>query len=241
MNTRPFNLALETSSRSGSVTLGRGDEILTSRSLPEQVRHRVDLLPTIDGVCRERAVKPGDIGEVYVSVGPGSFTGLRIAIATAKMLARAVSVRLVAVPTVEAVAKNIPLDRVEAQSLAVCLNMKKQSVYTGLFGRGSEGWVLTEPARVTTIDEMISQHTGTLAILGDPLPGFESRAGLTVLDKTLAQPTSEQAWCVGRAMAKRGEFVDEPNLLPIYAREPEAVTLWEALKRKREQERALRA
>src|SRR5688500_8967170 len=102
------NLAIETSTRVGSVTLGRGDEVVQTVEMPEQRRHTVDLMPTIDKLCQRHSLAPADIGEMYVSVGPGSFTGLRIGIATAKALAQVLGMRLIAVPTLEVVAQNVP-------------------------------------------------------------------------------------------------------------------------------------
>lgn len=107
MNDGPCNLALETSGPVGSVSLGRGDELLSGADLPPQQRHRVDLMPAIDRLCQSQGVSPRQIGAVYLSVGPGSFTGLRIGVATAQMLGTMLGARLAAVPTIEVVARNV--------------------------------------------------------------------------------------------------------------------------------------
>jgi tRNA threonylcarbamoyladenosine biosynthesis protein TsaB len=106
MTDSPYNLAIETSGPVGSVSLGRADELLAGADLPPQQRHRVDLMPTIDRLCQDRGVTPRQIGEIYLSMGPGSFTGLRIGVATAQMLGTMLGAKLVAVPTLEVVARN---------------------------------------------------------------------------------------------------------------------------------------
>ena len=138
-----YSLAIETSSRRGSVALGRGDEMIETADLGEQRRHAVELLPAVDAMCRRNSVRPADLGEVYVSVGPGSFTGLRIGVTTAKTLGLALGCHLVAVPTLDAVVLNAPP---EHALVAVMLNAKAGRCYTGLYERRGDGWAaLIEP------------------------------------------------------------------------------------------------
>src|SRR5690606_21289352 len=122
------NLAIETSTRHGAVAVGRGDELLGTRPIPLPPRgteHRVDLMLAIDELCREHDIAPAEVGEVYLSIGPGSFTGLRNAVTTAKMLAMTLGTRIVSVHTTDVVVHNAPAtcDRV-----AVCVNTKGESV-----------------------------------------------------------------------------------------------------------------
>ena len=99
-----INLAIETSGRRGEIALGRDDELLAVRELPQKRRHNIDLMQTVDELFGEHGVRPGDLGEIYISSGPGSFTGLRIGMTAAKMLSMSGKVRLVSVPTLEATA-----------------------------------------------------------------------------------------------------------------------------------------
>ena len=119
MRERPFNLAIETSDRQGWITLGRGHELLESMMIHSAAtpsasglspRRGDDLMPAIELLCQRHDVQPRDIGELYVSLGPGSFTGLRVAIATAKMLARFLETRVIGVPTIEVIAHQVPAD-----------------------------------------------------------------------------------------------------------------------------------
>lgn len=103
-----FNLAIETSSRQGSIALGRGDQLLASLNLTQHQRHNVELMPAIEQLCQQHHCEPSNLAEIYVSTGPGSFTGLRIAVATAKALAMALDVKLVAVPTLDVLARQAP-------------------------------------------------------------------------------------------------------------------------------------
>ena len=226
MTDRPLDLAIETSSRCGSISLGCDDRLLQSVELDQPQRHNIDLMPAIDEMIGRQGSVAGQLGAVYVSIGPGSFTGLRIAIATAKMLAIAGDVRVVAVPTIEVVARNAPRD---VCHLAVCLSCKRDQIYAGQFRRDGDSVRAIGQARLMTMAQLLAESPRPLAIIGDPLPANDGPAhldedGVCHLPPPMAIPRSEQVWHLGRAAADR--TTDPFDLLPLYAREPEAVALW---------------
>ncbi|MCX5662106.1 MAG: tRNA (adenosine(37)-N6)-threonylcarbamoyltransferase complex dimerization subunit type 1 TsaB [Planctomycetota bacterium] len=248
MRDRAHSLAIETSSPLGSIALGHGDALLVCAEMPPLSRHAVDLMPTIDALCRRHGVTPGDLGKVYVSAGPGSFTGLRISIATAKTLALALKVSLVAVPTLDVLARNAPPADVAARLLAVRLNVKAGVAWTGLFRWSDLGpssvWVSASEPSLMTLDQTLAAagETSPLWILADPAHEDFSRplpVGASLLAAELAVPQARAVWALGRAAAAEGRFVDASKLDPIYARRPEAEELWD--KRLEEKRLALAA
>ena len=230
MPDRPFNLAIETSGRAGSVTLGCGDELIESRDLPPQQRHTADLMPTIDALCRDHAVAPRDLAELYLSIGPGSFTGLRIGVATAKTLAHVLNIKLVAVPTLDVLAQNAPAPAPgdHGAHLAVCLNLKGQTSYIGFYRWSQNEWQRVGDPALRTMDELLLAAPRPVMILGDPLPEMTggSDSSVTILPAELAAARSAAVWRLGRAAAKRGAFVDPVQLVPLYVRPVEAEELW---------------
>ena len=214
-----YRLAIETSSRRGSVTLGRGDAVLGTVSLGEQRRHAVALMPAIDSLCREYLAGPADVREIYISIGPGSFTGLRVGVTTAKALSRVTGAKLVAVPTLQVVAANAPagLPRV-----AVMLNAKGGRCFTGIFEHGRP---TMEPALMTPA-QLVEAYRGP--VIGDHLPPYDWPADIRLLDAGLAVPRSDAVWQIGRQMAAAGMFTPVRELLPLYVRLPEAEELWQA-------------
>ena len=212
---------------------------------PRQPGNRLDLMASIDQLTQQHQVTPTQISDVYLSIGPGSFTGLRTAVTTAKALAYTLGAHLVAVPTVEAIALNVsaPAPQINetdnSEHLAVCLNMKRDSLYVGLFERdpnpNNPRWVLSQPPAVWTLDQLLDTAPQPLAIVGDPLPPrlldtpappIPPTDGITLLDTSLAIPRSESVWQIGQAMASQGQYTDPFKLSPIYARPPEAEELW---------------
>lgn len=214
-----YNLAIETSGRVGSIALGRGDRVLATRELPHKRRHDVGLIPAIDTLCGEHGVAPRDLREVYVSLGPGSFTGLRVGITTAKMLALSLGVRLVGVPTIEVLAANAPADA----DVAVCLNVKKGSAYCAVY----RGGAAVLPPALRTTEELFAQAPRPLAVLAEVVDG-ELPPDVTRLPESDAVARAEVVYRLGRARAAEGSYVPAEEMVPLYVREPEAVTLWNA-------------
>lgn len=203
-----YNLAIETSGRQGSIELGDGDKSLGFVRLPAPRRHRVELMPAIAALCDEHGVTPAQLAEVYVSLGPGSFTGLRIGVTTAKMLALAGDVKLIGVPTLDVVAQNVA----DLDDVLICVNVKGRSVYAQRFSRGEA----VGPACVDEIDKLLPAG----AVLGDALPAIDAN----VLDPALA---AADARALRRVARRQSQYTEPEQLLPIYARRSDAEQQWD--------------
>lgn len=236
-----YNLAIETSGRFGAVVLGRlrlqdgdhervGEAELTPPAQGQRHK-RVDLVPAIAALCRAHRAAPGEISEVYLSIGPGSFTGLRNAVTTAKMLALTQSVHLVAVPTADAIINAASPD---GEYAAVCLNIKHDRMYCAVYRRCDEpspGWTpMIEPSLMSPT-QLCQQAPGPMTVLMDHPPAFDWPAEMRLAEPASARQLARSVWRLGWAMAKREQFTDPLKLLPLYAREPEAVRLWEQRRR----------
>lgn len=219
MNKPRYNLAIETSSRHGSIALGCADDLLEMVDLPEQRRHAIELLPRIDQLCQSHGVRATDLGEIYVSVGPGSFTGLRIGITTAKTLGQVIGCDLFAVPTLDVVVENAPE---EHPHVAVMLNAKRGQCFTGLYRRAEYQWRRMFEPTLMTPAQLCGQAPSRLAIVGDHLPEFDWPSDVAVLSPRFAVPRSQVVWRLGRAMAQGRRSVPPAELVPLYVRLPEA-------------------
>ncbi len=104
----PLLLALETSGRLGSVALAEGDRLLDESSFTTPLKHSAEVFPAIAALLEKLNRKPAQIRHIYISIGPGSFTGLRIAATIAKSMHLANnSIKIVAVDTLDVIAANI--------------------------------------------------------------------------------------------------------------------------------------
>lgn len=102
-----FRLAIETATPVGSVAVGRGGQVLAEVGLGELTGHADAVVPALDDALSLAGIGRGDIGAVVVGAGPGSFTGVRVAGATAKGLVAALDVPLVAYSSLLALAAGV--------------------------------------------------------------------------------------------------------------------------------------
>src|SRR4051812_3038416 len=105
-----WQLILETSGRVGEVGLARGGQIVHSARLDESRRRARDLSATIRDVLARESLTVGQLKAILVSIGPGGYTGLRVGLTTAKTLAYAANVPIVAVPTFQGIAEQAPAE-----------------------------------------------------------------------------------------------------------------------------------
>jgi tRNA threonylcarbamoyladenosine biosynthesis protein TsaB len=104
MSNTPLILSLETATLGGSVFLGRGNEQLAAREGDPQISQSSSLLSDINDALADAGVSLPEVDLLACAAGPGSFTGLRIGIATLKALAASLKRPCVGIPTLEAVA-----------------------------------------------------------------------------------------------------------------------------------------
>ena len=225
-----YALALETSSLWGSAALGRAGQVRAEQCLERPRKHASDLLPVVDRLCRDAGLEPAELGEVYVSIGPGSFTGLRVGVTVARMLALAHGARLVAVPTLTVIAQNgleadDPPDR-----LVVITDAKRRRVYAATFERQADRYVpTTEPAEHDPA-RLFAAQPHTCAILGDGVTEHQAAvelAGLRVLPESLFRPRARTVYHLGCDLAQRESYTNPRDLIPHYVRRVEAEERWE--------------
>ena len=104
IKSEPLILAIETATRAGSVALARGTEILCSASGDASASHSTDLIQTVESILKSGGVKLSDVDLFAAAVGPGSFTGLRIGLATIKSFAVCTGKSCAGVSTLAAIA-----------------------------------------------------------------------------------------------------------------------------------------
>ncbi|GHU66883.1 hypothetical protein AGMMS49983_17280 [Clostridia bacterium] len=138
-------LAIETTGPLCSVALLSGGRVF-HRSSKEGLRHLTSLVPMIDEVVSEAGLQPADLDAIVVSAGPGSFTGIRIGVATARALAQTIGIPVIKVPTLETFVY-LPWD--EAGQKACChivcpvFDARREQIYSGAYFLEADGRIMT--------------------------------------------------------------------------------------------------
>ncbi len=176
-----------------------------------------DLLTAIERLCRREGVGPRDLCRVAVSIGPGGYTTLRIAVAAAKMLCESLRVECVAIETARVVAR-----RVQAPGpFAVVLASKDETAFATVFDSA-----LTDRGPGRLVTGLESLGVGTI-IADRHLP---KAIAAEAMDRgvVIAAPRFDPAACL--ELSFDAAAVDPAALAPMYPREPEAVTKWRRLR-----------
>ena len=211
-------LALEASTLAGGVALLDDERLVAEYVLDVSLTHSERMLATIDRVLGDAGWTPHDLDGLAVATGPGSFTGLRVAVSTVKGLALALSVPIAAVPTLDAMAAAVPF-----ACLPVCavLAARRNEVYACLY-RWREGAMRRQWDYVALAPAALAERlTEPVILAGD---------GVALVDSPHARPLPAPRRlpapaCVGILGLERlrsGDVVKPADLAPLYVRPPEA-------------------
>lgn len=225
-------LALDTATLVSSVALVGDDKLIAEITLQTKKTHSELLMPHIAELLHMAGKSEADLTAVAVSIGPGSFTGLRIGLATAKALCYALGTPIIGVPTLLAQAFACPVPGAVYSPL---LDAQKDNVYQALvtFEKGELKELV--PARVINFAAALEELTKLdqpAVLLGEGAilhaDEIKSQGGNVLL----APPhvVIARAGCVGlyaSELHKKGKHDDLFTLEPLYIRRSEAEVLWE--------------
>lgn len=224
-----YALALETSGARGGIALGENDRILEVRNFESSGRHAVDLMPSIADVCARRGVSPAEISQVFVSQGPGSFTGLRLGVTVARMIGWANRARVVGVPTLEVVARNaLDLDD-PPHRVAVVLDARRRNVYAAAFTFNGLSYEPLDTAAEVNPEHYLCGQPEDCAVLGEGVRVHRAAieaTGRRILPDALHAARAEHVFQLGVKLASQGAFTEARDLTPAYVRLPEPEEKW---------------
>lgn len=225
---KPRFLIIETSSRWGQVAVAQGETLLQCRPLDEARRHARDLAPAVRGLLAEQQWQPGEIAAVLVSRGPGSYTGLRVGIMSAKTFAYVTGCALLAIDTLAASAHQVPADVLRVDVFA---DAQQDRVYVQQFQRpagASDFAAATELAIRPFADWLADEHKAPW-VTGDGLRGKEARLPpeVQLVPPEFWPPQPDSLLYLGRQRFERGERDDFWTLEPLYLRPSAAEEQWD--------------
>jgi tRNA threonylcarbamoyladenosine biosynthesis protein TsaB len=220
-------LILETSVQVGQVAIAEGPHLLGVRRIEEARRHARDLVPVVAELLTAQNWKPADLAGVVVSRGPGSYTGLRVGIMSAKTLAYATGCALLAIDTFAAIAIQAPD---EALRLDVVADAQQDRLYVQRFERAAAGKPFTAASglSIQTFPAWLDTLDGGWAT-GPGLKGHERRLPPDTLavDAAHWEPQPGSLLQLGLSRFLRGERDDLWRVEPLYLRPSAAEEQWQ--------------
>jgi tRNA threonylcarbamoyladenosine biosynthesis protein TsaB len=206
-------LGIETATDMSSVAIADESGLTAEFTMCRGAGHAESLPLSVKTLFDRTGLAMDSLSGLAVSIGPGSFTGLRIGLGLAKGMALSLGLPLAAVPTLDALAARIP----PAPWAAIVIPSQRNEVYLGLYRFGSNGWSLSDPVRFIPTDrvfEELPQGGGIMA--GPNADAF--RDGLHRADVIIHRllPSALTIAEAGIRKFQKGETSDLDSTVPFY-------------------------
>jgi tRNA threonylcarbamoyladenosine biosynthesis protein TsaB len=222
-------LAFDTSGFAGSVALLDGPRVLCELALPGERRSAQTLAPAIDRLLKDAGFQPRRVRLVATTLGPGSFTGLRVGVTTAKTFAYAVGAEVLGISTLEAVAHGVPAELLAADEREVhaVIDAQRRELFVGRY-RGCSGEAEGKLPRMTRMDadcivpvERWLQELGPGTIVtGAGLSKIEEQmpSHVVIVPKESREPRASVVGRLAWRDYQAGRREDLWKLAPVYLR-----------------------
>lgn len=214
-------LALDTSTEYCSAALWLDGEVRQRLEHAGQ-RHSLLLLPMVDALLSEAGVAPSALDAVAAAIGPGSFTGLRIATAVAQGLAFGADLPAIPVGTLDALAAGG-----DADDIVACLDARMNEIYLAAFRRGTNGFDRVIPPTLASPEALPELPRGQWAGCGNGFDRFDDCIAATWPQVRVIRDRHPEARHVAALAAARylaGERHAPEALVPLYVRDKVALT-----------------
>ncbi|MBU1626102.1 tRNA (adenosine(37)-N6)-threonylcarbamoyltransferase complex dimerization subunit type 1 TsaB [bacterium] len=221
-------LAIETSTPSGSVALAEDTLILWECTLNSSQTHSETLIMNIHHGLKAADIKKEEIECIAVTKGPGSFTGLRIGMTTAKILAFSLNIPIVSVSSLLAYAYNFSYMKVP---LCPMLDARKNEVYAAIYEYGEGNFTTHLHDGAYTLGQVLKSCPDKSLLFGNGAELYKELIlsydkTLEIIPSNLAVPRASSVAILGYWKFMTGEHEDTKSLTPNYCRKSEAEILY---------------
>ena len=210
-------LAFDTSSKALSVAILDGENLLADVTVNIKKNHSINLMPAIDFLMKAVDLKPADLDRISVAQGPGSYTGLRVAVATAKTLAYTLGIELVGVSSLYALAA-----AADFEGLVVpVIDARRNNVYAGFYKNGQS---VKEDQHMNFADVLdVVKNEEAVMFVGE-VANFHDQIAES-LPQAKAITVLPSAYAIGK-YGQNLEPVEVDSFVPNYLKRVEAEENW---------------
>lgn len=217
-------LAIDSSGLAATVALLDGDILTGEFTIHNKKTHSQTLLPMIHEMLRVADVEIQDVDAIAASAGPGSFTGLRIGASTAKGLAQALDIPIVAVPALEGLAFHFA-----GEQALVCpmMDARRNQTYYGVYDVRSGIPLAIQDQKAASLEEAagtINELDRPVIFLGDGVPVFQDqlhelvKVPYRLANAAVRYQRASSVAVLGKYYLEQGRGMPAENFAPIYLR-----------------------
>jgi tRNA threonylcarbamoyladenosine biosynthesis protein TsaB len=207
-----YFLSFETSTKIFSLALNKDEKVLRYRNLKTALVLEDSILPTVDKMLDSAGIKFSQIDGFAIALGPGSFTSLRVGMATVKAFAMSTAKPVVGIPTLDIIAKGV--DRGEADEICVINDARRNKVYACFYdpkGLRKSDYLLT------SIDHVLEKAQGKTLFVGDAVGLYHnSISKFLFADEKWWYPQSKVMAALAYERFRNKQYDDAASLLPLY-------------------------
>lgn len=228
-------LAMDTSTDVLAVSLHDGKEIIEEYSSKNKNKHSTRLMPAINRIMKEAKVKPEHLTKIVVGIGPGSYTGIRIALSTAKTMAWTLNIPVVGVSSL----KGLSLSVIGDGYVCSFLDARRGLVYAGLYDKEGEDVLPEMNIQIDQWIEKLTEYNQAITFISPDLASFQPLISERLGERAKFRAQGHQLIRAG-LLAEYGKDItptDAHVLVPNYLRLVEAEAKWLEAQRKSNNER----
>ena len=213
-----FILGIETTGKVGSVAIIDENGKTVNRVTTDSMSHLRELVPMIKELVDELGISLNELDAIAVSVGPGSFTGIRIGLATAKTLAQTLGKKCISVNSLEIFKEKADSDN----KVAVIYNARRGQVYGAIYGNDGSEILAPGPYMLDEVLEVAEEYDD-IKWYGDGVIAYADRlSNMNIADADEINQSADMVCIYACIKLEDGELLDFDQLEPEYMRLPEA-------------------
>lgn len=214
-------LSITTSSNICAAAILEDNQIVKEMIINDKHTHSVNLMPMIDELFKESNLTLNDIDLIVCDKGPGSFTGIRIGVASAKAFSDALDIKEIGISSLEALAYNV-----ETEGL-ICsiIDARHDNVYAGIFEHKGKKYNLKDELCLKNIKELLEelkQHNSEITFVGDGVMTFKEQIIENLPESKFTLKNDISAYNLGLAGLNHYLENKQDDILPLYLRKTQA-------------------
>ncbi len=215
-------IGIETSGSIGNVAVCDNDTVVGKRTFGKTLGHGKEIVSSLKSIFDEIKWEPNDIDLVTVSIGPGSYTGLRVGVTCAKTLAYTLGKPVIDVPTLDVLAENVKSD---VKNFCPVIDAKRKRVYACIYVGTDNGKKRITDFLIVSPKELLDILPESILLFGDGVIHYKdifTQKKITIANDDLGIASAVNVAKLGLKRYEQGKRCEIDLLDPLYLRKSEA-------------------